>query len=61
MYVYRQVLDGVTVKNLELVANTADGGTKGTLLGTLDTCSTAFGKRYVSGPGTTECEAVLLI
>ena len=41
-----QVLDGITVKNLELLANTSDGTTKGTLIGTLDTCSTAFGKRY---------------
>ncbi|KAF0310403.1 DNA mismatch repair protein Msh6 [Amphibalanus amphitrite] len=43
----RMVLDGITVKNLELVANTVDGTTKGTLLGALDTCATAFGKRVL--------------
>ena len=52
-----QVLDGITVKNLELVANTADGTTKGTLLGTLDTCATAFGKRYGTAAALRTTEA----
>ncbi|XP_037070019.1 DNA mismatch repair protein Msh6-like isoform X2 [Pollicipes pollicipes] len=43
----RMVLDGVTLRNLEIVSNSVDGGTEGTLLGTLDTCVTAFGKRVL--------------
>jgi len=39
------VLDGVTVRNLELLVNNTTGGTEGTLLARVDTCNTAMGKR----------------
>ena len=38
------VLDGITVRNLELLANSA-GGRAGSLLGRLDSCRTAMGRR----------------
>uniref|UniRef100_A0A6Q2WVX6 DNA mismatch repair protein n=1 Tax=Esox lucius TaxID=8010 RepID=A0A6Q2WVX6_ESOLU len=42
----RMVLDGVTLANLEILQN-ASGGTEGTLIERLDTCSTPFGKRLL--------------
>lgn len=42
----RMVLDGVTLANLEIFQN-GSGGTDGTLLDRLDTCSTPFGKRLL--------------
>uniref|UniRef100_A0A3Q1J9U2 DNA mismatch repair protein n=2 Tax=Anabas testudineus TaxID=64144 RepID=A0A3Q1J9U2_ANATE len=42
----RMVLDGVTMANLEIFQN-GSGGTEGTLLERLDTCSTPFGKRLL--------------
>ncbi|XP_072293048.1 DNA mismatch repair protein Msh6 [Eucyclogobius newberryi] len=42
----RMVLDGVTLANLEIFQN-GSGGTEGTLLEMLDTCSTPFGKRLL--------------
>uniref|UniRef100_A0A665WS10 DNA mismatch repair protein n=1 Tax=Echeneis naucrates TaxID=173247 RepID=A0A665WS10_ECHNA len=42
----RMVLDGVTLMNLEIFQN-GSGGTEGTLLERLDTCSTPFGKRLL--------------
>uniref|UniRef100_UPI0037E8F483 DNA mismatch repair protein Msh6 n=1 Tax=Semicossyphus pulcher TaxID=241346 RepID=UPI0037E8F483 len=42
----RMVLDGVTLANLEIFQN-GTGGTEGTLLERLDTCSTPFGKRLL--------------
>ncbi|XP_061600826.1 DNA mismatch repair protein Msh6 isoform X2 [Cololabis saira] len=42
----RMVLDGVTLTNLEIFQNGL-GGTEGTLLDRLDTCSTPFGKRLL--------------
>lgn len=42
----RMVLDGVTLANLEIFIN-GSGGTEGTLLERLDTCSTPFGKRLL--------------
>ncbi|XP_030234678.1 DNA mismatch repair protein Msh6 [Gadus morhua] len=42
----RVVLDGVTLANLEILQN-GTGGTEGTLLERLDTCSTPFGKRLL--------------
>uniref|UniRef100_I3JU46 DNA mismatch repair protein n=1 Tax=Oreochromis niloticus TaxID=8128 RepID=I3JU46_ORENI len=42
----RMVLDGVTLVNLEIFQN-GSGGTEGTLLERLDTCSTPFGKRLL--------------
>ena len=39
------VLDGITIRNLELVVNNTTGGTDGTLLGRVDNCSTAMGRR----------------
>lgn len=42
----RMVLDGVTLANLEILQNVS-GGTEGTLLERLDTCSTPFGKRLL--------------
>ncbi|XP_034753727.1 DNA mismatch repair protein Msh6 [Etheostoma cragini] len=42
----RVVLDGVTLANLEIFQN-GSGGTEGTLLERLDTCSTPFGKRLL--------------
>ena len=40
-----QVLDGITLKNLDVLKNKA-GGTEGTLLNSLDQCCTPFGKRF---------------
>ncbi|XP_077469004.1 DNA mismatch repair protein Msh6 [Stigmatopora argus] len=40
------VLDGVTLANLEIFQN-GSGGTEGTLLELLDTCSSPFGKRLL--------------
>ncbi|XP_058507233.1 DNA mismatch repair protein Msh6 isoform X1 [Solea solea] len=42
----RMVLDGVTLANLEIFQN-GSGGTEGTLMERLDTCSTPFGKRLL--------------
>ncbi|KAK7902181.1 hypothetical protein WMY93_018950 [Mugilogobius chulae] len=42
----RMVLDGVTLANLEIFQN-GSGGSEGTLLEVLDTCSTPFGKRLL--------------
>ncbi|KAL0983852.1 hypothetical protein UPYG_G00133740 [Umbra pygmaea] len=42
----RMVLDGVTLANLEILQN-GSGGSEGTLLERLDTCSTPFGKRLL--------------
>ncbi|TNN50390.1 DNA mismatch repair protein Msh6 [Liparis tanakae] len=42
----RLVLDGVTLANLEIFQN-GTGGTEGTLLERLDSCSTPFGKRLL--------------
>lgn len=39
------VLDGQTLQNLEIFANTFDGGPAGTLFSLLNRCITAFGKR----------------
>ena len=39
------VLDGMSVRNLELVVNNTSGGAEGTLLRRIDTCNTAMGKR----------------
>ena len=39
------VLDGITVRNLELLVNTSTGGTEGTLVGRVDSCNTAMGRR----------------
>ena len=39
------VLDGITVRNLEIVVNNTTGGLEGTLLGRLDSCNTAMGRR----------------
>ena len=39
-----QVLDGVTMANLDVVWNVASQSTEGTLLDKLDQCSTAFGE-----------------
>ena len=41
------VLDGITVRNLEIVVNNTTGGSEGTLLGRLDSCSTAMGRRVL--------------
>ncbi|CAI5462479.1 unnamed protein product [Closterium sp. Yama58-4] len=40
-------LDGQTLSNLELLSNTHNGSTQGTLLGFLDTCATSAGKRLL--------------
>ncbi|KAK3850554.1 hypothetical protein Pcinc_042750, partial [Petrolisthes cinctipes] len=40
------VLDGITLKNLEIFENSS-GGTEGTLMERLDNCSTPFGKRLL--------------
>ncbi|GJP57943.1 hypothetical protein CLOP_g20647 [Closterium sp. NIES-67] len=40
-------LDGQTLSNLELLSNTHNGSTQGTLLGFLDTCATSGGKRLL--------------
>lgn len=42
----RMVLDGVTLANLEILQN-GSGGSEGTLLERLDSCSTPFGKRLL--------------
>ncbi|KAF8791514.1 DNA mismatch repair protein Msh6 like protein [Argiope bruennichi] len=39
------ILDGVTLQNLEIVPLLSSGNPDGTLLGTMDYCSTNFGKR----------------
>ena len=39
------VLDGITIRNLDLVPADTNGSTAGTLLGRLDSCMTAMGKR----------------
>lgn len=44
-YFPKQVLDGISLANLEILQNSLTGGTEGTLLERLDQCSTAFGKR----------------
>lgn len=44
-----QVLDGITLRNLEVFKN-SNGGTEGTLMDRLDRCSTRFGKRCIYSP-----------
>ena len=39
------VLDGITVRNLEILVNNTTGGSEGTLLGRVDSCNTAMGRR----------------
>jgi len=39
------VVDGQTLQNLEIFANTWDGGTEGTLFRLINKCTTPFGKR----------------
>ncbi|CAL1277104.1 unnamed protein product [Larinioides sclopetarius] len=39
------ILDGVTLQNLEIVPMLSSGNAEGTLFGTMDYCSTSFGKR----------------
>ena len=39
------VLDGITVKNLDILVNSSTGGGEGTLVGRLDSCSSAMGRR----------------
>ena len=39
-----QVLDGVTLSNLDITENSSTGSLEGTLLERLDQCSTPFGK-----------------
>ena len=39
------VVDGKTLQNLEVFANSTDGGTKGTLFAAIDRTCTPFGKR----------------
>ena len=39
------VLDGVTVRNLELLANNSTGGREGTLVARVDSCNSAMGRR----------------
>lgn len=39
------VLDGITVKNLDILVNSSTGGSEGTLVGRLDSCSSAMGRR----------------
>jgi DNA mismatch repair protein MSH6 len=41
------VLDGQSLINLEIFANTVDGGPQGTLFNTLNRCVTPFGKRML--------------
>ena len=41
------VLDGMTLRNLEIFENSADGTTSGTLYGALNKCVTPFGKRLL--------------
>ena len=39
------MVDGKTLQNLEVFANSTDGGTKGTLFAAIDRTCTPFGKR----------------
>lgn len=41
------LMDGQTLQNLEIFANSFDGGVKGTLWSFVDRCVTAFGKRLL--------------
>ena len=41
------VLDGITVRNLELLVNQTTGGNEGTLVGRVDSCNTAMGRRTI--------------
>ena len=41
------VLDGMSVRNLELLVNNTTGNTEGTLLKRIDNCNTAMGKRIL--------------
>lgn len=41
------ILEGQTLINLEIFANTANGSTEGTLFALLDKCATPFGKRLL--------------
>uniref|UniRef100_A0A6J0TQ56 DNA mismatch repair protein n=2 Tax=Pogona vitticeps TaxID=103695 RepID=A0A6J0TQ56_9SAUR len=43
----RMVLDGVTLANLEIFQNGTTGSVEGTLLESIDTCCTPFGKRLL--------------
>ena len=44
------ILDGVTLNNLEILNNTSDGTTKGTLFKLVNRATTSFGKNnYKSG------------
>ncbi|GFX60165.1 DNA mismatch repair protein Msh6 [Trichonephila clavipes] len=40
-----QILDGLTLENLDIVPLMSSDNAEGTLLGTMDYCSTSFGKR----------------
>ncbi|XP_076033999.1 DNA mismatch repair protein Msh6 isoform X2 [Oratosquilla oratoria] len=44
---HHMVLDGVTLKNLEVFENSHNGTMEGTLIEQLDKCQTAFGKRLL--------------
>eukprot|EP01102_Stenamoeba_stenopodia_P007828 TRINITY_DN2212_c0_g1_i3.p1 TRINITY_DN2212_c0_g1~~TRINITY_DN2212_c0_g1_i3.p1 ORF type:complete len:1014 (+),score=190.06 TRINITY_DN2212_c0_g1_i3:250-3291(+) len=44
---HHMMLDGQTLQNLEILANNRDGATTNTLLGLLDLCKTAMGKRLL--------------
>ena len=52
----RLVLDSITLKNLDLMENSANGTLEGTLLELLDSCATEFGRRllkeWISSPLT---------
>ena len=39
------VIDGISVRNLELLVNNTTGGSEGTLLGRIDNCHTSMGRR----------------
>ena len=41
------ILDGITLNNLEILHNTADGSDKGTLFKLLNRATTSFGKRLL--------------
>lgn len=41
------MLDSITLSNLEVIKNSSDGSTSGTLLERIDNCITSFGKRLL--------------
>jgi len=43
-FTFIQVLDGVTLANLDVIVNSSTGTTEGTLLERIQHCSTPFGK-----------------